>query len=301
MQGERSAPCLVSHINGDGDLLQAWLDYYLQLGVSRFHLIVHGAKADNERLFALKASYPIVIEDAYEGEFLAQEKHRRLCSLLARMRGQWIVLVDSDEFVEFPYAQLSATIGILRLLGANALSAPMVQRVSRDGSLDSPPILTDPFGVFPLCSVDLYQRMGVQASISKYPLFWCGDLTAVSDAGNHYPPNGERTILYRFLQGVTHHFKWRRTARERLARRGTGSHTFSHESVGFQAYLGKHDGRVPVDGAFPYARGELVRRCLLRTMSPTSIAYQVLRLARRRLYHGKDSTETGRAAWPGCR
>src|SRR5688572_26200844 len=90
-----NGPRLVSHVNGDGDLIQAWLEYYLGLGVSTFHLIVHGSDADNERLFALKALYPIVIEDVYDGEFLTEEKHRRLCALLGRMRDGWIVLVDS--------------------------------------------------------------------------------------------------------------------------------------------------------------------------------------------------------------
>jgi Glycosyl transferase family 2 len=278
---ERRGPRLVSHINGDGDLLQAWLDYYLEHGVSSFHFIVHGPHADNESLFALKASYPIVIEETYEGDFSSEEKRRRLCSLLARMKDQWIVLVDSDEFVEFPYAQISVMIRALKLLRANALYAPMVQRMSRDGSLDSPPIVRDPFLTFPLCSVDLYRRMGVEASMSKYPLFWCGDFTAISEGGNHYPPNGERTVLCRFLQGVTHHFKWRRTVLKRLALRARSSHTFRHESVGFQAYLEEHGRRLPLEGAFPYARAELLRRGLVRTLTPRSIGYQALRHARR--------------------
>src|SRR5919108_3911976 len=93
---------LVSHINGDGDLLRAWLDYYLRLGITSFHVIAHGERAENETLFALQASYPIVIEDAYHGEFLSEEKRRRIAALLRRLRGQWVVLVDSDEFIELP-------------------------------------------------------------------------------------------------------------------------------------------------------------------------------------------------------
>ena len=33
---------LVCHVRGDGDLLHAWLDHYLALGVTRFHFIAHG-------------------------------------------------------------------------------------------------------------------------------------------------------------------------------------------------------------------------------------------------------------------
>src|ERR1039457_4113980 len=94
---------LVSHINGDGDLLESWLKYYCRLGVSSFHLIVHGPQEENSRLYALKDSYPLIIEDTYEGPFDSEEKKRRLNTLLARMRGRWLVLADSDEFVEFPY------------------------------------------------------------------------------------------------------------------------------------------------------------------------------------------------------
>src|SRR5277367_5172859 len=104
---------LVSHVNGDGDLLEAWFKYYQGLGISSFHLIVHGPAEENERLYAIKDKYPIVIEDAYQGTFDSNEKKVRLNSLLARMRGRWIVLADSDEFVELPYDSIGATIRML--------------------------------------------------------------------------------------------------------------------------------------------------------------------------------------------
>ncbi len=199
---------LVSHVNGDGDLLEAWFKYYCRLGVSSFHLIVHGPKEENERLYALKDSYPVIIEDTYEGPFDSEEKKRRLDSMLARMRRQWLVLADSDEFVEFPYRKIFTTIRFLELAGKNALYAPMVQHLTLDGSLDTPEVVEDPFRTFPLCSIDLYQKMGVQASFKKYPLFYCTDRTMLEDGGNHNCPNGNFTSS---LQGVTHHFKFRRS------------------------------------------------------------------------------------------
>src|ERR1051326_5305437 len=146
---------VVSHVNGDGDLLEAWFSYYRSLGVSSFHLIVHGPREENERVYALKDSYGVVIEDSYEGPFDSEEKKRRLNSLIARMHGQWLLVVDSDEFVEFPYSTVKATIRMLRLVRRNALFAPMVQRLTADGSLDTPEVIVDPFRTFPLCSVDL--------------------------------------------------------------------------------------------------------------------------------------------------
>jgi hypothetical protein len=274
---------LVSHINGDGDLLEGWFKYYRCLGVSSFHLIVHGPREENRRLYALKDSYPVTIEDTYEGPFDSEEKKRRLNSLLARMRRQWLVLVDSDEFVEFPYSKMSTTIRMLELVG-NALFAPMVQHLTLDGSLDAPEVVEDPFRTFPLCSIDLYQKMGVQASIKKYPLFYCSNRTMLHDGGNHSCPIGNRTSL---LQGVTHHFKFRPSVFQRLDRRIHSSHPWRHESVQFQNYLASNANRLPTQCAFAYSRAELFRRGLLRRFTfLTCLRY--LRRVTAQIHRSKD-------------
>jgi hypothetical protein len=252
---------LVSQVNGDGDLLEAWIKYYCRLGISSFHLIVHGPQEENRRLYALKDRYPVIIEDTYEGPFDSEEKKRRLNTLLARLRGRWLVLADSDEFVEFPYRKILNTIRVLKLGGKDALFAPMVQHLTFDGSLDTPEIIENPFRTFPLCSVDLYQKMGVQASINKYPLFYCNDGTMLQEGGNHNCPNND---LARSLQGATHHFKFRRSVGQRLDSRIHSSHPWRHESVQFQNFLASNAGRLPTDGAFAYSRAELFRRGLLR-------------------------------------
>jgi hypothetical protein len=253
---------LLAQVSGDGDLIQAWLDHYLRLGVTSFHLIVHGSEDCNAQLFRLRDSYPIVVEETFEGEFRSEEKQRRLNALLARMRGEWLVLVDSDELLELPYGSLSAAVRMLEFLGANVLYAPMLQRTTADGTLETPERIADPFGEFPLCSVGLYQAMGVKAALSKYPLFRCAENTFMMEGGNHHSPNGSSTVLAP-IQGVTHHFKWRRTVAERLRARAESEHTWRHQSVGFLAYLEQHGRRVPVQDAFPYSRGELFRRGLL--------------------------------------
>jgi hypothetical protein len=252
---------LVCHVNGDGDLLEAWFKYYCRLGVSSFHLIVHGPKEENTHLYALKDSYPVTIEDAYEGPWEDREKKRRLNSVVARMHKEWIVLVDSDEFVEFPYGKISTTIRMIRLAGKDALFAPMVQHLTLDGSLDTPEIVEDPFHTFPLCSVDLYQRMGVQADINKYPLFYRTDQTTIQSGGGHRCPNGNSVSS---LQGVTHHFKFRRSIGERLERVINSSSAWRDERVQFKNFLATNANRLPMEGAFAYSRAELFRRGLLR-------------------------------------
>jgi len=275
---------VVSHVNGDGDILEAWLKYYRRLGVSSFHLVVHGPREENERLYALKDSYPVIIEDTYEGPFDSEEKKRRLNSLLEGMRGQWLLAVDSDEFVEFPYSTISATIRMLRLIGRNALSAPMVQHLSSDGSLDSPEVVADPFRAFPLCSVDLYQIMGVQASISKWPLFFCTARTLLREGGNHNCPAGN---IGSSMQGVTHHFKFRRSVSQRLDRRIHSAHPWRHESVQFQQYLESHANRLPAIGTFAYSRDALLHRGLLRKFTSMTVLRHVLRSTEQFL--GKDA------------
>lgn len=181
---------LVCHINDDGDLLRAWFDHYLRLGVASFHLIVHGPQAENARFFELAASYPVVIEDAYEGEYRSEEKQSRVNALLKRIWREWVLLVDSDEFVELPYRSLAQTLHSLERYGANALSAPMVQRLKLDGSLESANPIPNPFAYFPLCSIDLYVKMGIDASIAKFPLFYCSETAGLSEGGNHLRPHG---------------------------------------------------------------------------------------------------------------
>jgi hypothetical protein len=253
---------LISHVNGDGDLLDAWFRHYTALGVRAFHLIVHGPRAENTRLFELLGSHPIHIEDEYEGEFHSTEKLRRMNLVLGRLRGEWIVLVDSDEFLELPYPTLQDTARVLERLRADVLGAPFVQRLTADGSLDSPPVIDDPFRLFPLCSTDLYRRMGVDASGTKHPVLFATGSTELHDAGNHGLPFGSRCRLAP-VQGVTHHFKWRRTASERLRARVESAHPWRHESAGFASYLSAHGNRLPVEGAFRYSREELTRRGLL--------------------------------------
>ena len=45
------------------------------------------------------------------------------------------------------------------------MAAPLLQRLTEDGSLETPPVIENPFEKFPLCSQDLYRRMGVKKGI----------------------------------------------------------------------------------------------------------------------------------------
>jgi len=256
---------VLCHINGDGDILKAWLDWHCQLGVSSFHFIVHGPRNENAVLYELSSSYPIVIEDSYEGEYLSQEKMARTNAVARHMRGEWIISIDSDEFLELPYDSLAETIARLEYTGANALPAPMLQRVRLDGTVGPGGTIEDPFSQFPFCSKGLYRQMGVRADISKYPLFLCSDATLINP-GNHKKPDRKKTVLSGAC-GVTHHFKWRYPVFERLRKRIESTHKYRQESAGYFRYLSENDFRLPLAGAFPYSRSELFHRGLLRRAS----------------------------------
>ena len=261
---------LLSHVNADSDLIEAWLKYYIRLGIEQFHLILHGGAAENEELLSIAKNYPIVIEDIYSGPFKCEEKKNRLDSLLSHCVDEWVVLVDSDEFVEFPYKDIRETIRMLDLADANLMAAPMLQRVKNDGSLDSPPVVEHPFETFPLCSVDLYRRMGMKGDIFKFPLFYCTAETRMMEEGNHHPPIGREPRASGIL-GVTHHFKFRRTVSRRIQKMISSEHPWRQESVHLREYLDSHSGRLPLDGAFAYSRDELFRRRLLRELpAPTA-------------------------------
>ena len=218
---------------------------------------------------AIKDSYPITIEDTYGGPYDCDEKKRRLDAMLARYTGEWVVLVDSDEFVELPYQDIPATIQKLDFANANLMAAPMLQRLTADGSLQTPPVIDDPFQTFPLCSAELYRRMGVKGDIFKFPLFFCVNGTQLARGGNHFPPLGSEP-RGAALRGVTHHFKLRRTVSQRLDKRINSAHPWRHESVQFREYLDRHSNHLPLDGAFVYSREELFRRRLLRELPISS-------------------------------
>jgi Glycosyl transferase family 2 len=253
---------LISHVNRDDDLIEAWLRHYLRLGVASFHLIAHGGREQNQRLFEIADRYPVHILDTYTGVFDPFEKRDRLAWGLSTLGSGWVVLVDNDEFLELPYRSLSTTVNMMRWLRADALRAPMLQRFAWDG------IYVEggarPFDAYPWCSVDLYARLGQpQSVIDKYPVFELQRHTRLNSGGNHYPPNGYGSRLAPML-GVTHHFKWRPAVQNRSSERASSTDAYRGESQHYIKFLGESGWRLPTDSTFRYSRRALFIRGLLR-------------------------------------
>lgn len=272
---------LVSHVNSDGDILESWLRYHLDLGITSFHLVVHGPRNENRELYELRERYPIHVEDTYASEFDPWEKRDRLNRVLKGFEGSWVVEADSDEFLELPYARLQGTVRMLQLARSDVLFAPMLQHICSDGSLHTPEVMLHPFKAQPLCSVSLYNLMGCSGDIRKYPLFLNRPGTSLFDGGNHNMPVGCHAES-KVFRGVTHHFKFRRHVLERLRRRMDSSHPFKGESVDIYSYLEQHGMRLPLEGAFMYSRRELFRRGLLVRPTLGDFARRALRTLRLR-------------------
>jgi hypothetical protein len=259
---------LLCHWSGDGDIAHAFLDYYSP-SVSGFHLILHRSPEINRAILDLADNYPIVIHTTYDGPFDDAEKQRRLNELLPEFLGQWMLLVDSDEFLELPYDSLEETVLKLERTGSTCMAAPLLQRLRADGSLDSPDVIFNLQKEFPLCSEGLYELMGGTGYLPKFPLLRCDSKTGIS-IGNHNPANGPNSVNDR-IRGVSHHFKWRRPVVRKISDRIEEEWAWaSTESAQYLRYLESCQFKLPLTDVFVYSREELFRRGFLRRANDSS-------------------------------
>ena len=266
---------LLCHWNGDGDIARAWLEYYTVLGVTEFHIILHGPEEESAEFLEAARDFPVVIRDRYTGTFDEREKVRRLNDLVSSFVGQWVLVVDSDEFVELPLVDVGMLTARLEFFGQTFLYAPFVQRFRADGSLDTPPVMPDPFAEMPLCDPKLAVKVGYSRTRSKYPLILVGDDTRIAN-GNHRRPNPTEEI--HFFLGATHHFKWKKGLKERL-RMMFDSRVLSvdpyHAAV---AHLQGTGWMLPTDDGFVYTRQAMFDRGLLREPSAREVLRRCARM-----------------------
>ncbi len=116
-------------------LFPAWLRHYSHLGVDEFRLIFHGSDAEWSKFEKLAEGYPVRLLYSYERTFDESDKCNRLSESVLDCIGQWVWVVDSDEFVELPCRSVSRTVKLLEMMGGDCLFAPLLQRISQDGSL----------------------------------------------------------------------------------------------------------------------------------------------------------------------
>src|SRR5262249_9399340 len=131
------------------------------------HIILHGPEHESPVVVELAKSGRLKIHSKYDSEFSGAEKGARLSSAAQDFVGRWVLTVDSDELVEFPYATVYETIEALKAIGLSSLRAPMLQRLRHDGTIDSSEIIRDPFAEFPLCSENLYRAVGSSGALDK--------------------------------------------------------------------------------------------------------------------------------------
>ena len=252
---------LVSFIGqDDSDILPFFLDHYRRLGIGAFHLMLDGTWSKAE-LAPLLAAGDVTIEgfngEPYNDVLLTSS----LDAMARQFEGEWVVIVDADEFLELPYASLSRTIDALMCLGMDELPASLLQRCAPDGELRS---LAEgaPETLFPCYDNRLAERMDTEFPVwkSKYPLVRIGPKFRFAQ-GNHHPSNG-RAAMHLPIRGVLHHFKWRDRLLRSLSRaRGEVGKQQGNpeEQNAYHRWLEGHGQRVPTDRLKVYSRSELLR------------------------------------------
>ena len=241
----------------DADLMPQFLAWYRRLGVTSFRLILHGDWPTAAR--AVLDAPDIAIVREIDGPFSETRKVAELTAEALKHKRQWCIVVDADEFIEFPLASVAEVIAEMEAMGIDDLYALLVQRVAADGGLAA----VDPRGTveaqFPLASVTLADQMGLEVPIwkSKYPLTRVGPTFSIK-RGNHLPPNG-RSVAHLPLRAVLHHFKWRdRLVHAFAAPRGPLSNQAEMDAYG--QWLGENGNLLPVAHARPASRQMLVER-----------------------------------------
>lgn len=254
---------LFCHWRADNDIACAFVEYYMRF-CSEIHIILHGPPQESAGLIGLARHYPLKLRYHYQRPFDETVKTAILEKFISEFADRWVFIVDSDEFVELPHSSIAHTIASLEEAGATSLSAPMLQRLRIDFTLDSADPVSDPFVEFPFCSPNLYALMGSTGSTGKFPLIKASKATKLQ-LGNHFPPNGPSSAHSR-MRGVTHHFKWRRGAVKKISRMIEIKWPWAKtEAQPYLDYLKAHNGLLPQEGSFPYSREELFRRGYLCT------------------------------------
>jgi O-antigen biosynthesis protein len=237
----------------DSDIIPFFLEHYRKLGITEFHILLHGDWT--EQVLQPLCSDDVLIVDRLQVPYGDEFKSSTIETHARRFAGEWLIFADADEFLELPFGSLQRTVAALCCLGVEELPATLLQRASADGSL-GPLAAMPPDSVFPCYDYLLAERMIDGAPIwkSKYPLARIGERFSYR-RGNHFPHAGTPST-HVAVRGVVHHFKWRdRLRRSILRRRGGGSN--QHEQDEYLKWLEHNDFRVPTFGLRRYSRNAL--------------------------------------------
>ncbi len=238
----------------DTDILHFFLAHYRGLGVTEFHIFIHGDWTAPE-IAPLRAK-DVTIAGIVQGPFDEVRKSAILEAYAKGFTGEWVLFVDADEFLELPYPSLTLTIDGLASMRVGELPARLMQRAHPRGILAS----LEGFGsideAFPQYDYRLAERMNVRFPIwkNKYPLIQIGPAFRLA-RGFHMPAGG-RPVAQVPIRAVLHHFKWRdRLLRAVERRRGEGSNQTEQDA--YRAWLEAHEFRLPTEGLKKYSRAAL--------------------------------------------
>jgi glycosyltransferase involved in cell wall biosynthesis len=258
----RAAVPLLAFVGwNDRDLLAQFLKHYRRLGVASFHFALHG-EWEGPPLAWLEQERDVTITAHTHEPFSETLKCRHLNAMAEPFLGRWILSHDVDEFLELPLASLRRTIDCLRVLGSTNLPALVVQRQAAGGVLPEIRHDGDVQTLLPFYNFTLAEDMGVPTPVGKLVF----PLALVTPAfrfvqGRHFPLNPQAGLLAP-IRAVVHHFKWRATFPQALMlpRRAEPN---EQEQRAYRAWLQRHHGKLPTEGALPCSTAELRSKGLL--------------------------------------
>jgi hypothetical protein len=197
---------LFTAIASDARLLEPFLRHYKKAGVSEFFVAV--APELKAAVEPFRGPYRITVCDGFDvaDSLLAGSSAVTAMRRLHQADDEWVVIVDLDEFVEFP-GPIDALAGAAERAGTTVVRGMMYDRFSYDGrTVDFPPG-ADLAQVYPVKSRFIRNVMG---GLDYKGILVRGRLRPASA---HHRFEDER--LYQMLLEISH-YKWVGGSIERL-------------------------------------------------------------------------------------
>lgn len=201
---------VLTGITGHTGLLEPFVDYYRNLGVSEIIAALFMHDIDDKyiikRLIALNISVCKIYEQPYNVMQVIKDRE----SYLPSLKDTWVLYPDLDEFMVFPSNNMMGYLHECDKNGIRWIKASLIDRITRDGTL---PIL-DPN--------NLFQQFPVSCHITR-DVLKATDTFAIASCGHNII---DRYVFYRKYCNITqsgsvivNHFKWHQGVVDRLKKR----------------------------------------------------------------------------------
>lgn len=187
-------------------LLNEFITHYKNLGVDRFHFIVHDPSEEQYFTKDVKdilALYHIGVEEVYSGKWNGAICTKLINSVMKKYPEEWFVIADLDEFQIYPQ-NLKTIISEQEKKKKDFVTGLLLDRFSQSGHLTSVKRNLSIWSQFPMCgffSFPLTRSNPYKITLSKGKLTLSEGQHGVIFFNEKYPQTNE-------IIAEVHHFKW---------------------------------------------------------------------------------------------